>query len=245
MRIFLAAFLVLSSSLTVTAQEACRQALALGLDVSGSVDEVEYRLQLDGLANALRTPEVQRAIFAVPNAPVALAVFEWSGMGQQRLLVGWTRISAPEQLEAIAARLRGSSASYTDPSTAIGSAMLYGATLLAQQHECWQRTLDISGDGPSNSGPAPKGIKQTAMDGITVNGLVVLPLSRANIDKDLTGVKTLKNYYETEVIRGPGAFVEIAGDFQDFERAMTRKLIREIQGMIVSQARPVHPDASR
>ena len=32
----------------------CRQALALALgpDVSGSVDKVEYRLQLDGLAGA-------------------------------------------------------------------------------------------------------------------------------------------------------------------------------------------------
>ena len=32
---------------------ACRQALALGLDVSGSVDACEYRLQIDGLAQAL------------------------------------------------------------------------------------------------------------------------------------------------------------------------------------------------
>ena len=30
----------------------CRLALALGLDVSGSVDVMEYRLQLDGVANA-------------------------------------------------------------------------------------------------------------------------------------------------------------------------------------------------
>ncbi|MCX8955594.1 DUF1194 domain-containing protein, partial [Ruegeria sp. NA] len=36
----------------------CRQALALGLDVSGSVDSREYRLQLDGLASALTRPEV-------------------------------------------------------------------------------------------------------------------------------------------------------------------------------------------
>lgn len=34
------------------AQANCRLALALGLDVSGSVDSREYRLQLDGLANA-------------------------------------------------------------------------------------------------------------------------------------------------------------------------------------------------
>lgn len=31
----------------------CRQALAVGLDVSASVDDREYRLQVEGLANAL------------------------------------------------------------------------------------------------------------------------------------------------------------------------------------------------
>ena len=43
---------------------ACRQALALGLDVSGSVDTDEYRLQLDGLAAALTSPEVVSALIS-------------------------------------------------------------------------------------------------------------------------------------------------------------------------------------
>ncbi|MGR3364390.1 MAG: DUF1194 domain-containing protein, partial [Maritimibacter harenae] len=48
-----------------TAQEAdCRQALVLALDVSGSVDAGEYRLQMDGLAQALTAPEVAAAILA-------------------------------------------------------------------------------------------------------------------------------------------------------------------------------------
>ena len=40
----------------------CRQALALGLDVSGSVDAREYRLQLDGVAGALDDPAVRAAV---------------------------------------------------------------------------------------------------------------------------------------------------------------------------------------
>ena len=47
----------------------CRQALALGLDVSGSVDALEYRLQLDGVAGALLDPEVIGAFLAFPDAP--------------------------------------------------------------------------------------------------------------------------------------------------------------------------------
>ena len=44
----------LVASLTAgIAQADCRQALALGLDVSGSVDSAEYALQMQGLANAV------------------------------------------------------------------------------------------------------------------------------------------------------------------------------------------------
>ena len=50
------------------ADAACRLALALGLDVSGSVDAAEYRLQLDGVAAALTDEDVQAALFAMPGA---------------------------------------------------------------------------------------------------------------------------------------------------------------------------------
>jgi hypothetical protein len=37
----------------------------------------------------------------------------------------------------------------------------------------------------------------------------------------------LSAYFRSRVIRGPNAFIEIAQGFDDFERAMTRKLLRE------------------
>lgn len=217
-------------------ENACRQALALGLDVSGSVDDDEYRLQLDGLAAALLDPRVKEAFLAMPRAPVQLAIYEWSGLNQQRLLVDWTIVSDERVLKLVSTRLRGTFGSYTDPSTAIGSAMVFGAGLLQRREDCWQRTLDISGDGPANIGPAPGLIPDAAVGGITINGLVVVPNSRANTTKNLRNVKTLLEYYEAQVIRGPGAFVEVAGDFEDFQNAMTRKLLRELAGLTVSQA---------
>ena len=220
---------------------ACRQALALGLDVSGSVDEEEYRLQLDGLAAALRAPQVQEAFLAMPQAPVELAIFEWSGLNQHRLLVDWTPVTDAETLGRISARLRGTFGSYTDPSTAIGAAMVFGAGLLDQRRNCWQHTLDISGDGPANIGPAPGLIPDAVLGGITINGLVITPASRANTTKNLRNVKTLLEYYQAQVTRGPGAFVETADDFADFESAMTRKLLRELAGLSLSQASPVSP----
>ncbi len=60
----------------------CRQALALGLDVSGSVDAREYRQQVGGIAAALASKEVRRKLMAMPSAPMCVfrritAKFQW------------------------------------------------------------------------------------------------------------------------------------------------------------------------
>lgn len=225
----------LAGTLAGAAEAACRQALALGLDVSGSVDAREYRLQLDGLAAALRDEEVQRAFLAMPQAPVRLLVFEWAGLADQRRLAGWRSIEDARDLEAVARRLEATGSIHEDPATAIGSAMLHGAMLLDQQAECWAKTLDISGDGPSNRGPHPGDLRAGEFDGITVNALVIGPGSRANTTKDLTGVLTLEAYYRTHVLRGRDAFVETARDFEDFADAMRRKLLRELAVPVLSQ----------
>ncbi|MDU8912412.1 DUF1194 domain-containing protein [Aestuariicoccus sp. MJ-SS9] len=209
---------------------ACRQALVLGLDVSGSVDAVDYRLQLDGLANALLHPEVQAALLAMPSAPVRLTVFEWSGPTDQRLIADWIEIASAADIAALSARVRATQRGGGDPSTAIGAATLYGAALLSAQTGCWKRTLDLSGDGKSNTGPHPRGATSQSLGGITVNGLVI-----AAMDRDLPEIGELNAYYNAYVKKGPDAFVESALGFQDFEAAMVRKLKRELMGLVVSQ----------
>ena len=207
----------------------CRQALALGLDVSGSVDAVEYRLQLDGLAWALEETAVQAAFLADPASPVRLMVFEWSHPDHQRVVTGWTDITTAARLDTLAARLRASRAvRVDDPATAIGSAMIFGARALAAQSDCWQKTLDLSGDGPSNSGRAPRELGPDLLGDIMVNGLVIGPQARSNTTKNLSNVKSLLGYYRSVVLRGPGAFAETALDHADFAQAMKRKLLREI-----------------
>ncbi|MCE8471537.1 DUF1194 domain-containing protein [Rhodovulum sulfidophilum] len=52
----------------------------------------ESRLKRDGLAPALLQPEVQSAFLHIPSAPVAPAIFEWSGMLDQRLILSWAVI---------------------------------------------------------------------------------------------------------------------------------------------------------
>ncbi|TCP41393.1 DUF1194 domain-containing protein [Rhodovulum marinum] len=225
----------LALALTAGAAQAdCRQALAIGLDVSGSVDAREYRLQIDGLAGALNHPEVRAALLQMPNAPVALAVYEWSGAADQRLVLPWTAIDGPETLAAVAARLRGTARAEASRTTAIGAALMRGAALLAERPECWRHTLDLTGDGKSNEGPRPREVPAGAE---TVNALVIGIESAARMDHAEADLAELTAYFHAEVIRGPEAFVETAQGFADFEAAMVRKLLRELQTVAVGAAR--------
>ncbi len=210
----------------------CRQALALGLDVSGSVDADEYRMQLDGLAAALTQRDVARALVEGAAAPVHLLVYEWSGPRDQRIVAGWTPITDATALAGFAATLRATTRVPAAPSTALGIALATGADLLAGQSACWRQTLDISGDGPSNAGPRPQDMALAGLDGVTVNALVI----GADETQSRAAPGHLIDYFEAYVIRGPGAFVEHAEGFADYERAMVRKLLRELEGLVLGAA---------
>jgi len=217
----------------------CRQALAMGLDVSGSVDAGEYRLQLTGLANALIDPQVQRALLAQPANPVYLAVYEWSEPRYQRLLLNWTVISDRATLLAVSARLSGLERRPAPPGTGLGSAMRFGAELLARGPDCWKRTLDISGDGKSNFGEHPREVRRS-LEGtpITLNALVIGADAPVIGDIRQVELSELSAYFRAWVVVGPDAFVETALGFEDYQAAMTRKLLRELENRAVSTLMP-------
>ncbi len=217
-------------ALPAPASAACRLALALGLDISGSVDGREYRLQLDGLAAALLDPEVQEAFFAMPDAWVRVFVFEWGGVDTQRPLIDWQEMRSRNDLAALAGRLRATRRAPHDLSTALGLAMVYGGNALADQADCWRRTLDLSGDGQSNVGPSPQAARRSpALAGVIINGLVIGADAPPFTDKTQSEIAELSAYFRAEVIQGPDAFVETAIEFNQFQDAMTRKLLRELQ----------------
>jgi len=225
----------------------CRQALAIGLDISGSVDAKEYRLQLDGLAGALLDADVQAAFLAMPDAWVRLYVYEWGGFGTQRPIVGWTEITGSADLNAVAATLLAARRAPHDLSTALGKSMLYGAAALIQQSDCWRATLDLSGDGKSNIGPQPIDIGgAAALAGITINALVIGADAAPYSDISQSEIAELSSYFRSQVIRGPDAFVETAIEFENFQDAMARKLLKELQTRAVGaltgrERQPVQP----
>lgn len=230
--------LALAAGIAVAATSAvaeCRQALALGLDVSGSVDAREYRLQLDGLATALNAPQVRDKLMVMPAAPVRLMVYEWSGPSDQAVVVPWTVIDNATALDGIIATLRATQRRDASPGTALGVAMSEGARHLRAQGRCWKRTLDLSGDGKSNLGPRPRDMQaRLSGSGITINALLI------GVDDPQTGdirqaeIAELSSYFRAEVVLGQDAFVQTALGFTDYARAMTQKLMRELEGLVLS-----------
>ena len=129
-----------------------------------------------------------------------------------------SRAALVRAAEVVAASKR----SHNDFPTAMGYALGYGAQLLARSPDCLRKTLDMAGDGVSNEGfPPASAYREFPFQGVTVNGLVVNAA-------DFEGEVGLIAFYRGEVIFGPGAFLIVADGFDDFERAMRRKLEREL-----------------
>lgn len=213
--------IVLCLAMPASAQD-CRLALLLGLDISASVDDGEHAIQRNGLAAALLSPEVQEPLFAGPG-PVALGIFEWSGRFQQEMISPWRLITSAEDLLLVVEELQTVPRSTGEYPTAIGYALSYAAGQFADAPPCLFQTLDIAGDGQNNDGFTPElAYQHFPLDEVTVNGLAIGGASRE-----------IENYYEQELIRGPGSFVEHALNHEDFEDAMRRKLERELRVILL------------
>ena len=190
------------------------------------MDEAEDRLQRGGLASALTSPEVRAAFFAV-DAPVALAVFEWSGRYNQEVVLDWIMIDTPAALQTAAETIAVSKRSHNEFPTAMGYALGYGAEMLRRAPDCLFQTIDMAGDGQNNEGFGPRlAYKEFDFDNVTVNGLVVNAAEFAS-------ETMLIEFYRNEVLWGAGAFMEVAQGFEDYERAMRRKLERELTPRVI------------
>ena len=96
--ICVAGWLTLGFSSVNASAKPCALALVLAIDVSGSVDQGEYRLQMSGLAAALRSEDVANALASVGNGVVYMSAIHWSGTGQQAEIVPWTLLDRRENV---------------------------------------------------------------------------------------------------------------------------------------------------
>lgn len=219
--------------LPIAAQaEGCRQALVLALDVSGSVNEVEFAQQVNGLAAVLNDTEVRQLILLGAGPPVKLAVFEWSSRNHQYLIQPWITLDSHDALDRAILRIRSHRKVRAGLRTALGTALTFAKSLLEEHPDCWRHTIDVSGDGQNNIGSDPQQIYRALdFDRVTVNALVVVDLNAEQSESK----QALEEYYRTGVIHGPNAFAMIANGYVDYARAMRLKLIKELSPIVLGQ----------
>lgn len=195
-------------------------ALVLAIDVSSSVNEERYQLQMRGYAAAFRDPAVIDAIKRGPKGAIAVTLVQWAGYGAYRQVIDWAVVRGTETADRFASAINESTRALSG-STSLSSAIDFSARLLRRSgHNAPRMVIDISGDGSNNNGrPAALARDEAVASGITINGLPIL-----------TQEPTLDVYYREHVISGPGAFLIVAENFEAFSTAILRKLTIEIAG---------------
>jgi hypothetical protein len=202
-------------------------ALALAIDISGSIDPEEARLQREGYVIAFRDPVITKAILGGPNGRIAVAYFEWSDSWMQKLLIDWTLLDSEATIAAFADKLANSPISIARR-TSISGAIRYAVGLFGRSaYDADRKVLDISGDGSNNDGMLVTDARTEALkQRIAINGLPIIN-DRPN-PFGFPAEADLDQYYLHCVTGGPRSFVEVARNFDDFPRAVRKKLLQEV-----------------
>src|SRR5215510_2504107 len=150
-------------------------ALALAIDISGSIDPDEAKLQREGYVQAFRDPVIVKAILSGPNGRIAVAYYEWSDASLQQLLIDWTLLDSEASIYTFARWLAAAPISIARR-TSISGAIRYAVPLFGRSpYEANRKVLDISGDGSNNDGPPITSMRYEALkERIVINGLPIM-----------------------------------------------------------------------
>jgi hypothetical protein len=204
-------------------QAACADtALVLSIDGSGSIDDADYALQMQGYATAFRSDEVQ---FALRMAGVVdIAVVLWGDGDMSAQILPFQRIVDATGAERLAVEMEGLTREVTG-NTGLARGLQIALDLLAEPGVCARRKIvDVSGDGRQKHMRMRHPVatlddlrkRAEAME-VTVNALA--------IETDDDG---LAEYFESRVMVGEMAFVIPIRSMRDFGDAIIEKLQREL-----------------
>ena len=207
--------------------------LVLAVDISYSVDEEEARRQREGYVAALASEDVIRSIQGGPLGRIAVTYVEWADSGFQRAAADWTVVASEADARAFAARVAAAPLE-RGHYTAIGAAIVDGVERIeANGYDAPRRIIDISGDGPQNQGlPLEEARARADAAHVVINGLPVISAGEGRWVRPAE--LHLDQYFDENVITGPGAFVLPARTEAEFRDAILRKLVIEIAGAVPS-----------
>ena len=224
----LASVSLLSFTTMASAQLAVDLELVLAVDASGSVDDEEFRLQLNGIAASFRDPKVVEAISRGFHGQIAVALLVWSDAHVQKDRGKWYVIRSAEDAEAFALLTQYHPRRVPNGATGIGAGIGTAIDMMRYNGLNGSRqVVDVSGDGVESPLDTSLTIGATLLKdahrlgnklGIIVNGLAIT-----------NDVPNLDVWYENNVRLGPGSFVMRAETSPDTDRAKRAKLLREIE----------------
>jgi hypothetical protein len=170
---------------------------------------------------------IRKAILGGSHGRIAVAYYEWSDAWVQRLLIDWTLLDSDAAIESFTTRLANAPISIARR-TSISGAIRYAIPLFGRSpFEAERKVLDISGDGSNNDGGLVTDMRYEALkERIVINGLPIMN-DRPN-PFGFPSETDLDKYYLHCVTGGPRSFVEVAQNFEDFPRAVRKKLLQEV-----------------
>lgn len=199
--------------------------LVLAVDTSRSMDYEEVRVQREGYVEALKHKEFIDAVKTGLNGRIAISYFEWAGDVVPDSVLGWQVIETEQDAINFANKLEARPIN-TQRRTSISAAIAQGATMIvANSYRGTRQVIDVSGDGPNNSGNPVEPARDKALEaGMIINGLAIML-------RPSGAPGGLDKYYADCVVGGPGSFVLPVHDIEDFAVAVRRKLVLEISGI--------------
>jgi uncharacterized protein DUF1194 len=216
-------------------------ALIVAIDVSNSVDDQRYKLQMEGIAQALEDPGVIQAIVGGAKGGILFSLITWAD--QPTVNLPWTHIASEAEAKLAAKKVRALPRQGGE-FTCMARMMRVVSDKIVPQipAKAAKIVLDVSGDGRDNCNSQEP--IQTVRDelvsyGVTVNGLPILggegpeivtpgaPSTQSYLP-DQQQDDPLEAWYRENVKGGPGSFVLPANGYADFGRAIRQKFVLEV-----------------
>ncbi len=142
--------------------------LVLAVDISRSMDFDEQALQRAGYVGAFRHPEVIAAIGSGMIGRIAVTYLEWAGAGVQLHVVPWTLVDSVQSAHAFADAMAAAPIR-RERGTSISGGLITAAGLLETSPFAGLReVIDVSGDGPNNTGPLVLEARRAVLERVIV-----------------------------------------------------------------------------
>ncbi len=194
--------------------------LSLLIDVSSSVDNPDYTVMMEGIAQAFASPSIHAAIATGPLGAIAVNMVQFEQSNSE--VIDFTLIDGSAASIAFASTVRNVDR-FGEGGTGVAQGISASvASFVDNGFNARRHVIDLSGDGEENQGGDVAGARDAALAGEidTINAISV-------DDPD----EEVRRFFEENAIGGPGAFATSAETFEEFQQEILEKLNAEIRGV--------------